>query len=89
MKPPRPPKQFKYPQLWWQPIYRGCFGRMRILYPNGKTEWSWGVLSEAWEHYPCCWNPRRKFKGNDMIKAMNDYDKERGFPRAIFLGEIK
>jgi hypothetical protein len=67
-------------------------GRLRILYPNGKTEWMGSnplrfQSMSRWRGM-CCWQPENATM-KELIKAMRKYDKKQGYPKAIFLGEIK
>jgi len=90
----------KRPVMFYQEGIRfwgAVFGpRIRIFYPNGKTEWC--ALQSSTGSYefsdPTCWtynNNGIAKKPRDMSKALQmaqDYDKIQGFPKMEFLGEL-
>jgi hypothetical protein len=67
--------------------------RIRIFYPNGKSEWA----SLSYPNYPyfefnCkpCWINEERPPENikEAIEQVNLFDKQEGFKRMIFLGEL-
>ena len=77
----------KRPQLWYG---YGTYGdRLRILYPDGRSEWSGSFYEWKWQDRPC-W--QRSIALDDTsfasrVRAMKAYDKEYG-RKTLFLGNI-
>lgn len=100
MKKLKEPKTFKKPRAYYLDM---SFGRLRIIYPNGKTEVSGEINSNnflgTFQHAKNminynygngCWAPiSGKFKnGHEALEAMRAYDAKYGRRRAIYLGEF-
>jgi hypothetical protein len=90
----------KRPVMFYQEGTR-CWGaqcgpRVRIFYPNGKTEWCSLTSSTTLYDFndPPCWTYNNKgnpMKPRGIAKAMRmaqEYDAEQGFPKMEFLGEL-
>jgi hypothetical protein len=66
--------------------------RTRIVYPDGSSEWycDFTYYDNLKEWRWCCWNYGNVARtGREALKKMSLYDKIEGFPRAVFIGEIK
>ena len=108
MKKLKEPKTFNKPRAYirvdgkYKTFRRGAF-RIRIIYPDGVSEWSDGTnLSfgkDGFEAYYPCWhknyqpnNSRIAYNKSLMtaeaaVKAMKKYDKQNGF-KTLFIGEF-
>lgn len=98
MKKLKEPKTFKKPRAYYLDV---AFGRLRIIYPNGKTEVSGYTVDSylgtfkfakrlaAFNYGKGCWAPLNgKFKkGHEALKSMRAYDKSLKI-KAIYLGEF-
>ena len=84
----------KYPALFYQE--RNSVGEdiLRIIYPDGRTEWRFSgtqdfdLFRDGSEIIGCCW-AGKCFNFQEQIQAMHLFDIERGNPPAIYLGELK
>lgn len=90
------PKTFKRPRLYWTPLFNGSAysGRMRIIYPNGDTDWSYhGPIKKhsppynPWADIHSCWAIGQK-NGFGRLEQMKEYDRQHGHEPAEFLGEL-
>lgn len=97
MKKPKEPRAWKYPRLYYQsaPSYYNR-ERIRIIYPDGKSEWVDNVSDPDLVYRPCWagWKDRVDDYGKNKtpflaLKAMRTYDRTFDWPKADFLGEIK
>jgi hypothetical protein len=102
---PREPKTWKRPRLYFQ-FGRdgGMFERIRILYPDGSSEYEFidHLDADLPELFPCwaeSWIRRRDYEDRERVlgldkspqgarRRMRKYDKETGLPKALFLGEL-
>ena len=86
------PKTFKYPRLYMRntdkKVYSEWKERIRIIYPNGKTEYDDVEYSDYFKFEKPCWRLRSR-NPYKQVKAMKDYDASCGYYETIFLGEIK
>lgn len=92
MKAPKP--HARSPQLWgaWDEMDKGCFDKLRILYPCGKTEWVYTDISifrdNAHMFGKPCWQKVDTMKSfKKRIKLMKKYDKKMG-AKTVFMGNI-
>jgi len=93
MKPPKEPKTWKRPRLYYQPTCDVDRSRIRIIYPDGRSEWnSSGYHVEI--SFPPCWSEGiiGEYGKNETpqaaLKAMRVHDRDCGYKPAIFCGEL-
>ena len=88
----------KYPRLYYQEAYGdNAIGseqpKLRVIYPDGQCEWYCGCSISGELEYPTnpCWTSGEGIckSVNQAIRLMNAYDKKMGYPKAVYLGEIK
>lgn len=82
------------PWLFYQEATDNTVDRLRILYPDGRSQYAWG------EHYfmKPCWSRKHEPNGEEVFgistnrgiafRAMRRYDKTLGFKPAEFLGNL-
>jgi hypothetical protein len=92
-KPPKEPKTFKHPRLYWREDgEEEYWQRLRIIYPNGDAEWGCGAYfwyGSCWASRTPCWADPKKIKnGHEAVRLMKGYDRQCGY-ETIFLGEIR
>lgn len=91
MKQPKEPKEFNYPRLYARILDRGgdYVQRLRIIYPDGKCEYTDMKYLETVSHdwYIPCWRSPNSGPHIQVLK-MKAYDAQFGL-RTQFLGEIK
>lgn len=102
MKPPKEPRTWRRPRLYYQeaPGDKRHPSRIRIIYPDGKSEWFWYNSSPV-EVFEPCWS-ESYYKSEtiygeafgqdsspyEALCRMREYDKRNGWPPADFLGEL-
>lgn len=103
MKPPKEPKSFKWPRLYWTPWNKRGVAQMRIIYPDKRpperTAWHPGIreLDEVFDYngllLPCCWHPSFYGDGSEWTPKRNLIELKTfcKFKKqeCIFIGEIK
>lgn len=103
MKTLKEPKKFNKPRAYIrvngeEKIEYNIDFRLRIIYPDGKAEWSNGYyLHGFFLEYPC-WHKnydtseehvrnKSKMTAEQAVKAMKAYDKRLGY-KTLFIGEF-
>lgn len=84
----------KYPALFYQEGGKYSYARLRIIYPNGSTDWR-SEVDHTYEHLAdgsyqtiCCWSGIG-LTFEQQIKRMHEFDLSMNFEPAVYLGEIK
>lgn len=97
VKAPEEPKSWNYPRLYFQSTSIAKADRIRIIYPNGQSEW----LSDGDANEKCtpCWAGYTSCKDGVYVwvcespgialEQMRRYDRLQKWPPSVFLGEIK
>ncbi len=104
MKPPKEPKTFKYPCMYYQPGMRAdawalSGPRIRIIYPNGKVEWACcnklkdssfhPMMKHTFSSRACYMDNIKAHSGERTLALMRQFDRQNSFPPAEYLGEIR
>lgn len=99
MKPPKEPKSFKYPRLYWRPMKHehSFIATLVIIYPKGRrtTERTAFHNQDASVQFfningnclPACWD-EDWFTPEERVLRLKEYAQNHGI-KTIFLGEIK
>lgn len=80
--------------IYYQPRRLNDIGRIRIIEPNGNTQWMSSPDIQCQHH--SYWHPRCCFVDfcddlvtqEHVIKAMRRYDEQCGYPPAELIGEL-
>jgi hypothetical protein len=90
------PKTFRRPRLYYQHAVNHKSDRIRIIYPDGRSEWLRDGDPEdtdipCWAEECRCFNYEVYGKcksAKESLRNMRKYDKLCGWPPANFLGEL-
>lgn len=93
MKPPKEPKKFNYPRLYWRtnfnPISADSVAEAVIIYPGPKMSERTNLTDSCFYEHPhvACWddpglNPKER------INSLKKMGRSVGY-KTVFLGEIK
>lgn len=92
MKPPKEPKTFRHPRLYWADV-DGINSEMILIYPDGEAERTSNHEPRTFRHCPLrifylpCWH-RLGMTAPQAVRAMKRYAKRHGFERE-FVGEVR
>ena len=86
MKPPKEPKTWKRPRLYYQPTNHIMTSRIRIIYPDGSSEWMQDCYWEEGSYGPCWATDRVTTNGPEFPgqRASGFYGKHKT-PRAALV----